>query len=238
MLRILALVLAVSCVAPSSAQAVIGEEIVPYRDADDGVTVTVAGGVATVRLDRSASASAVWRRLAGRRVTVSCGVAGSGLVTGERVRARHRLIRLADVRADVCTVSTRGRRASGCVVDELARGRCVRLVVAMTDAGREHVDEAIASWDLLTVAGGVTEDGGAADFAPLQEALGERLVQLPTADSTPPAGAIGYWTDGAEDVAIVVLTAAGERRFMSFIDGVTATNARDVVDVKPPSLVP
>jgi len=113
----------------------------------------------------------------------------------------------------------------------------VRLVVALTDAGRAHVDEIIATWDLLTILGGMTDDGGGADFGPLQLALGDRLVALPDASASPPPGAIGYWY-AAPDFALVVLTARGERRFMSRIGDVTSTNAVGLVDLRAPSLLP
>ena len=172
-------------------------------------------------------------------MSVTCNVDDGSMGSSGSRRERHRRVLLsATADSDVCVLSTRARPGTTvCLEDEDSSGHCVRLVVALTDAGRTHLTEIIATWDLLTILGGLTEDGGGTDFGPLQEALGERLVALPDASASPPPGAIGYW-DAAPDFALVVLTATGERRFISRIGDVTSTNAVGLLDVRAPSLLP
>jgi len=197
--------------------------------------VTTSRGAATIHFDRSKAASAVWRKLSGRWVDVTCGTAGRG--SGATLRARHRRVRLPVADADACTVATRRRHARGCVPDPTSLGKCVRLVVALTDAGRRHIDEAIAAWDLVTIVAATTAEAGAPDFEELQAGLGDKLVALAGPQASPPPGAIGYWADG-DDLAFVVLTAAGERRFVSFADGTYSTNALGVFELRSPPLIP
>jgi hypothetical protein len=52
-----------------------------------------------------------------------------------------------------------------------------------------------------------------------------------------PPSAIGLWTSG-EDVAVVVLTASGQRRFISSIGGVFSTNTTGLFEIVVPSLIP
>ena len=51
------------------------------------------------------------------------------------------------------------------------------------------------------------------------------LVALPTADATPPAGSVGYYSDGQQRAALVILSASGRRLFIEYEgDGVVRTN--------------
>jgi hypothetical protein len=47
------------------------------------------------------------------------------------------------------------------------------------------------------------------------------VVALPTPSDTPPAGSIGYYSDGGHHVAAVVLSALGRRLFLEFDLGQT-----------------
>jgi hypothetical protein len=50
-------------------------------------------------------------------------------------------------------------------------------------------------------------------------------VELPSPSDTPPAGSIGYYSDGAQHVAAVVLSASGRRLFLEGdVDHVVRTN--------------
>ena len=51
------------------------------------------------------------------------------------------------------------------------------------------------------------------------------VVSLGTPSDTPPAGSIGYYSDGAQHVAAVVLSASGRRLFVEAdVDHVIRTN--------------
>ena len=59
----------------------------------------------------------------------------------------------------------------------------------------------------------------------LDEPLSLPVVALASAGETPPAGAVGYWSDGARRVAVAVLSASGRRLFIEFSeDDVLRTN--------------
>jgi hypothetical protein len=236
MLRSLALAVVLAALAPATAGAVVGERIIPFYDADDGVRVVDTPRGKVVRFDRTKRASKAWRKISGRRTAVECDVPGGSAGTSRGPRERDRRVLLpAGPDSDVCTISTRGRGdGAGCLDDETERGFCVRAVVALTDAGRLHVEETIASWDLLTV-GLSGEDPR--DFSRIERVLGDLIVRLPGPGASPPAGAIGLWTSG-DDIAIVVFTTRGARRFLSVIGGVFSTNAKNLVTFAPPSLIP
>ena len=236
MLRSLALAVVLVAVAPASAGAVVGERMIPFYDADDGVRVVDTPRGQVVRFDRTKRASKAWRKISGRRTAIECNVDGGSVGSSRGPRERNRRVLLpADPDSDACTISTRGRGdGGGCLDDETERGFCVRAVVALTDAGRLHVEETIASWDLLTV--GLAGDDPA-DFGRIERVLGDLIVRLPGPGASPPPGAIGLWTSG-DDVAVVVFTASGARRFVSSIGGVFSTNAKNLVTFAPPSLIP
>jgi hypothetical protein len=49
------------------------------------------------------------------------------------------------------------------------------------------------------------------------------IVELPAPDASPPAGKVGYWTQG-EDLVVADLLADGTRNFVSRQSGVYSTN--------------
>ncbi len=81
---------------------------------------------------------------------------------------------------------------------------------------------------------------GSRGFAPVARALGDQLVRLAEPSASPPPGTIGLWerVEGGDDLAIVVLSADGERLFVSIIDGVFSTNAMALLGGGTPSLFP
>ena len=51
------------------------------------------------------------------------------------------------------------------------------------------------------------------------------LVALPSPDATPPAGKLGYYSDGGQRAAAVTLSASGRRLFIEYQpEGVLRTN--------------
>ena len=53
---------------------------------------------------------------------------------------------------------------------------------------------------------------------------GKRFVGLAGPTGTPPPGAIGYWSDGRDHVAVAVLSASGRRLFIEQDADVVSTN--------------
>ena len=54
--------------------------------------------------------------------------------------------------------------------------------------------------------------------------LTNSVVALAGSADTPPAGKLGYWSDGAEHVALVTLSASGRRLFIEYEGDVLHTN--------------
>jgi len=107
MLRRLLLAVAALAFAPAAAGAVIGEDIVPYRDAADGVRVVDTASGKVVRFERTEAASAVWRKLSGRRAAVTCNTADGAMGSSDGPRERNRRVTLTTSAAsDVCVIST------------------------------------------------------------------------------------------------------------------------------------
>ena len=53
---------------------------------------------------------------------------------------------------------------------------------------------------------------------------GFRVIALGSPAETPPAGAVGYWSDGAQRVAVVTLSSLGRRLFVEYDADVIRTN--------------
>jgi hypothetical protein len=121
---------------------------------------------------------------------------------------------------DYCEVDrVRHVSAHGSVTNIVAR-------VSLTAAGATYVDEterAIALRHLLQKAHAATGYQAAS-------ALGAGIVALASPDATPPAGQVGYWTDGTH-AAVVTLSAAGRRLLIQDLGGyVLRSNVLDEMD--------
>jgi hypothetical protein len=187
--------------------------------------------------------------VAGKRVSVMCEersgpdafgfeeVAGGG--TTMRAPRRGRRIRTGDLTRgmDVCEVWLEART----VTRDGERRRLRReLIVAipLTQPGAVRLDEHERARELFGVIALASADAGryGLDGYPtpaafvdhvraLKPALKLSVVALPSPSDTPPAGSIGYYSDGAQHVATVVLSATGRRLFLEYdVDGVIRTN--------------
>jgi hypothetical protein len=159
------------------------------------------------------------RQIAGRRITLSCSAlaerAGPGIYvveTGEesfRLPKTRRLVRRFIGRGyDYCTLYLKGRRHV--------------VTFALNDRGAARVDEqqrAIMLSTVLTLAG--ADDG---NFMTPDEFLQSKrarafasqqpIVAVSSPSDTPPAGSLGYYSDGGEHAAAVVVSSAGRRLFV------------------------
>lgn len=191
------------------------------------------------------------KRIAGRVVTIDCpvleprerppragtggldplsGAGGSGgPVTIRAPKHGRKLVGHDLPRGDYCRVwlTPIGRHGGR------DRSRLV-LSVPLTRTGAVFLDEESKARQLVGVLLGVLLVGERRQLSgwPTYELLldwgarkaGERFVGLDGPTDTPPAGAIGYWSDGHFHVAVVILSRSGRRLFIEFADDVVSTN--------------
>lgn len=196
----------------------------------DGVRIVQSGNRMAVVFDTRASAA--YRQIAGRRVTISCvrdlaasylAVSGSrGSSDNLRAPRTRRPLRTRNMAstADFCRVwlperfGHDGRR--------LTAAEPV-VAIPLTDRGAIHLDEqakALAAYSLMESA----VSRASWRFLPAPR-LFERLrrddatwssielTELASPDDSPPPGAFGYYSDGGRHAATVVLSANGRRLF-------------------------
>jgi hypothetical protein len=215
-----------------------GQEPLPLGESKGVKAERVKGQITltfTKRADR------LYRRVAGRRVIVTCtnvppdrGVRGPEFTTGGdtlvRVPSRRRKVRTGEASRplDYCRLSLPARTVT-------RRGQRVRLPrrvlvsIPLTQAGAVLLDEeskAASVAGILLIAQLYAERREVNTWPTPAQLLGYlqrvapqaegRVVALPTAADTPPAGKIGYWSDGGEAAAVVVLSRAGRRLFLEF----------------------
>jgi hypothetical protein len=171
---------------------------------DGGVTGRlVDGAIVSLRFTPAA-----FRQVAGRRVVIACtqlGPDGPGFTweavgsEGFRMPKRRRVVRRYVGKGyDYCT---------------LRKGRQRLVTFATSDRGEVLVDEQYRTF-LMTA---VLATEGAHGALP--------VVRLASPSETPPAGSVGYYSDGAQHQAVVMLSAAGRRLFIEVeADNVLHTN--------------
>ena len=190
------------------------------------------------------------RRLAGRDVIVTCtnvprdrGIRGGTRTTGGdtdvRIPAKRRSVRTGEASKplDYCRISLPARKIT-------RKGRTRKLPrqllvsIPLTQAGAVRLDEESKA---ASIAGALivvqllaekqklnTWPTPAAVLAYLQKLSqkGARgFAPLANAAATPPAGKVGYWSDGGQNAAFVILSRAGRRLFLELgADHVLRTN--------------
>jgi hypothetical protein len=197
------------------------------------------------------SATRLWRRVAGKRVSVMCErgpdpdpenagyffIEGGGTVF--RAPKRGRRLRTGDLTRglDVCEVSVEPRtvRRHG---KRRRIGRRLIVTIPLSQRGAIRLDErarALALETLLAVGAVVGGESGDDRYATSSELVAAMprlrrpprlpVVSLASPEATPPAGSIGYYSDGAQHAAAVVLSASGRRLFLEVdADEVVHTN--------------
>jgi hypothetical protein len=189
--------------------------------------VTAVRGAHGIVLRFGPRAAKAYRRIAGRRVLVGCatvpkpsgfGISSSGGSSGVvRAPRRRGALRTGDLsRADYCTV-------------KLRRSHDLVAWAAVTARGRTYLDE-VATAGLLELPFLI---GDESDAPPSVARVVERskgvIVALDGPDGSPPAGRIGYWTDGSRAVT-AALTRAGRRLFIDIDGDVVRSNALPYLD--------
>jgi hypothetical protein len=207
----------------------------------DGVRIVRdrGGGIVVVFTKR---AERLRRRVAGKRVSVFCteftrfGGNGGGIT--QRAPRRGRRIETGDRTRgmDYCRVwlAARTVRRGG---ETRRRGRELIVSVPLTQDGAVHLDEeskALAMGLLLTaseLAAQARNRDGFLSPAQLSQLVRmarpsarSLLVALAAPSDTPPAGSLGYYSDGAQHAAAVVVSASGKRLFLEYNGDVLHTN--------------
>ena len=228
------IVLVAVALVPSAAAAQL-----PVGEADGVRIVRESGRIVVVFTPRAAQ---LYRRLAGRFVGVECHElidpdggpfqsVGSGYTVFRAPRQGRRLRTGDHARWDYCrvwlearTVRRNGRRER--------RPRALIVSIPLTQRGAIRLDEQAKASVLLKLevaVGIIAYRLGLKTFPTPPQVLARtrspRVVALPTADATPPAGSVGYYSDGQQRAALVILSASGRRLFIGYEgDGVVRTN--------------
>jgi len=187
---------------------------------DQGVTAARGHDGIVIRFSKRAAKT--YRRIAGRRIKVSCTTVtpsdhyGASFEGGsEEVvkapRKRSRIRTLDRSRADICTI--RLRKAGGEVV----------AAAPVTARGRTYLDELGIASLISTVLDIGDDDGTPAPAADVVAKGNGFIVALDGPDASPPRGKAGYWTDGVRVVTAGV-SAAGRRLFIEIERDVIRTN--------------
>lgn len=239
------LTIALTCATLVAASpAVAGAAVLPTLGAADGVTATRAGTSVEIRLAGAAATAAA--AYADKELTVNCDTRprpglllrsgadsrSSGADGTLRRQADGSLalkVILQDRAWDTCEISRPGtarRRVGRQGPLAIYRGelRAPLARVALTAAGAAWIDElgrAVALDEATTAAQRQSPSGV---LTPEQLAAAG-LVALPDEGATPPAGSVGYWTDGHGRNEVVTLSAAGRRLIEgSSADGTQRSN--------------
>lgn len=225
MIRRLALptLAAVAALLPATPAA--ADDLVPRILMDDrAVTATTDGGAVTFHFSRSsAEARAAYRRIAGKRVRMSClavtrktpssppQVGVQTTVDGPRVGRRLGAVR----------VTLRGAREFDmCSLAGPDEDSTVAMA-SITADGKAHLEESRLAGEMLLAT--ATPDAEPKPVAEVVAAGRTLVVALATPEDTPPAGKIGYWSDATRYV-VVAVTSAGRRLFWDSQGDVVRTN--------------
>jgi hypothetical protein len=209
----------------------------------DGVRVVRdrGGGIVVVFTQR---AEKLRRKVAGKMVSVLCTEftedgSNEGGVT-QRAPKRGRRIRTGDRTRgmDYCRIWLAARTVRRGET-RTRHGRRLVVSIPLTQEGAVFLDEESKVrliFGLLTISGFEAEDRNRTGYlspAELLEALPQLervpVVALAAPSDTPPAGAVGYYSDGAQHAASVALSSSGRRLFMELNRDVLHTNVAKYV---------
>ena len=216
----------------------------PVGEANGVRVVRERGAIVVVFTKRAAR---LYRRVAGKRVNVSCteliggdGLGLGGTHSGEatlRASKRRRPLRTGDKTRgmDYCRVwlaARTVRRGRG----RERQSRQLIVSVPLTQRGAVHLDEESKAFGLFGVLLFIALEADKRNWddyptpAELLEVLAEYdrragIVALGSPADTPPAGSIGYYSDGQRHAAVVTVSASGRRLFFEVEpDGAIHTN--------------
>ncbi len=140
---------------------------------------------------------------------------------------------LLDRRADFCDVGLARLTVTRHGESTSAESGPPVASIALSQKGAAYLDEDRVTQRILGVLDvAVTharhDRGG--HFPPARKivaAFGAKVVALDAAEAAPPAGRIGFFSDGAEHAEVVATSALGHRLFVDSNAGVLSTNAQE-----------
>ncbi len=240
---------AIALAAPGSAAA----DSLPVGKAD-GVRVERQKGLMVIVFSKRAAP--LYKRIAGKRIVVDCVGMPKDTGNGTRSSRRKTVMRAAKRRQPLHTADGLGRDYCSVLLParKVVRGDTTtryprRLIVAIpiTQAGAVHLDEEEKAFNLQSLLlfadreGRPGENGYLTPTQLLEETDGLlwrtssrdrrlRIVTLASPGATPPVGAIGYYSDGGQHAATVIVSVAGRRLFLELApDDVLHTNIVEYV---------
>jgi hypothetical protein len=222
--------------APAAAEAQL-----PVGEAH-GVKVTRERGALVVIF--KPKAAKLYKRIAGKLVQVHCtelteeGSNGGGETLRAPLRGRKLVTGDLTRGLDYCriwiaprTITRKGERHR--------LGRQLVVSVPLTQKGAVHLDEEAKTIEMLSlgaVAALVMERQKLSGYPSYDQLidvfpkLARRVVPLAAPGDTPPAGKAGWYSDGLEHVATVVVSASGRRPFIeTAADDVLSTNVAQYI---------
>jgi hypothetical protein len=239
------------------------ETRLPVGEADGVRVVRERGAIVFVFTQRAAK---LYRRIAGRFVTVDCREErvddvradtggdrviheGSGGGVTMRTPKRGRRLATGDRTRgmDYCRLWLRARTVRRHGKRERIGPRLI-VSVPLTQTGAVFLDEQSKAHRLarvLVAAALVAEQRhliGWATFELLRNwgfrTAGARFVRLDGPADTPPAGAVGYYSDGGDHMVVAILSASGRRLFIGYSGDVLSTNVTEYIYVFRPRVTP
>ncbi len=226
----------------------------PATLAQAPLRVGEADGVRVVREHRAvvviftAKAAELYKRIAGKRVLVSCTeITEGGSSTGEaqlRAPARRGKLTTGDRTRgiDYCRVWLAPRT----IVRDGSRHRIGRLLIVsipLTQKGAVFLDEETKTGELLTVlaiAEIIRERQKLPGFPTHAQVIqklpkiADELVALAAPGDTPAPKTVGYYSDGQEHIAAVTLSSSGRRLFVETgADDFLSTNVAEYIFGEP-----
>jgi hypothetical protein len=255
--------IAVALVLLFAPSAGVAQAKLPVGQADGVRVVRERGAIVFVFTHRAAK---LYKRIAGKFVSVDCpeervddlragtggdrviGVGGGGGVTMRAPRRGRRLATGDRTRGmDYCRVWLRARTVRRHGKRERIGARLI-VSVPLTQTGAVFLDEQAKAHRLarvLIAAALVAEQRhliGWATYELLRDwgfrKAGKGFVGLAGPSDTPPAGAIGYYSDGDDHVVVVILSASGRRLFIEYAGDVVSTNVTEYIYAFRPRVTP
>jgi hypothetical protein len=227
--------------------------LVPSSAAQADLPVGEAHGVRVVRergaivVVFTAKSGKLYKRIKGKRVEVSCTeMLDEGTFSGISpiARGHGRRLRTGDLtrRIDYCRV-WRSRHTVRRHGERQRVSRRLIVSIPLSQKGAVFLDEEGKVYSLFGVgalAGAVKERlklGGLPTYDQLVAEfpkIATNVVALAAPGDTPPVGTVGYYSDGHEHGALVIVSASGRRLFVEYnADDVFSTNVAQYLFGEP-----
>ena len=234
----IAALVAVFLVPSTAAQAQL-----PVGEGDGVRMVAQHGGVLVIF---TARAEQLRRRYAGRVLEISCTqfVKGGANVFGEGVRVPRHVTGSspATIRGGPTTAAWRPERTVKGRHGQVVFGRKLLVSVPLTQQGAVYLDEEEKTQSIfgVLVIASLSADGTELGrYRTYDELIAKypkaarSVVELAAPVDSPPAGKIGFYSDGAAHVLVAAPSASGRRLFIEYDGDVLSTNVAGYMFSRP-----